>query len=345
MGKMTLSDLVSHQEFADYVNLSMIEQSPLVRSGVVAQDPVIAQKCANAGFEGKTIDLPFLNSLDAADDAEVPVEDTAPTGTDKVTAGQDTAVVQFRRKKFGITDVTSILGGVDPARQIADQIAPYWWKQDQKILLSVLTGVFAANARKSGTNDTENDTNGYKNGCDGDMILDLTDEDGAAANLDKDSIMLAAQLLGDHKQDLVAVACHSMVDTYLAGLDLNAGLYRPSEGPASLAKYNGRDLIVDDTIPYDPSTKVATIYLFGRGCVALNPLPTKHQFEAQRDADKGTDYIHMWRRSICHVRGWRWNGAMAGLAPTNAELKAAGAWKRVYDKKRIPCVMLKCKLG
>ena len=120
MAKMTLADLVSHQEFMEYFNLRMVETSPLIRSGIVSQDPAIAAKCANAGFEGKTVDMPFLNSLDEADDAEVPVEDTAPVNTDKVKAGQDTAVVQFRRKKFGITDVTRILGGVDPARQIID---------------------------------------------------------------------------------------------------------------------------------------------------------------------------------------------------------------------------------
>lgn len=349
MAKMTLADLVSHQEFADYFNLRMLETSPLIRSGVVTQDPVIAAKCANAGFEGKTLDLPFLNSLDDAEDAEVPVEDTAPTNTDKVKAGQDTAVVQFRRKKFGITDVVSIMGGTDPAKQIADQMTPYWWKQDQKILLSIVTGIFAANARKArvitvGDSDEENDTNGYKNGCGGDMILDLTGETGNAALLDKNSIMLAAQLLGDHKADLTAIACNSMVDTYLSGLDNNAGLYRPSEGPATLAKYNGRDIMVDDMIPYDPTTKIATIYLFGKGCVAYNPLPTKNPFEASRDADKATDYIHAWRRNIIHIRGWKWNGSMSGLAPTNTELANAGSWKRVYDKKRIPCVMLKVKL-
>lgn len=370
MAKMTLADLVSHQEFMEYFNLRMVETSPLIRSGIVSQDPAIAAKCANAGFEGKTVDMPFLNSLDEADDAEVPVEDTAPTGTDKVTAGQDTAVVQFRRKKFGITDVTRILGGVDPARQIIDQMTPYWHKQDQKRLLAILKGIFAANARayapgvtySSGTatlaaNKTVTATGMYgaaslssgdtvyENGNNGDMILDITGENGNAALLDKNTLMLAAQLLGDHKADLTAIACNSMVDTYLSGIDTNAGLYRASDGPATLAKYNGRDIIVDDTIPYDASTKVATIYLFGKGSVAYNPLPTLHPFEAQRDADKGTDYIHMWRRNIIHIRGCKWIGTMSGLAPTDAELYNAGSWKRVYDKKRVPCVMLKCKLG
>ena len=271
MAKMTLADLVSHQEFMDYFNLRMVETSPLIRSGIVSQDPAIAAKCANAGFEGKTVDMPFLNSLDEADDAEVPVEDTAPTGTDKVTAGQDTAVVQFRRKKFGITDVTRILGGVDPARQIIDQMTPYWHKQDQKRLLAILKGIFAANARAfdpeatytSGTATLAADatvtatgmygaaslSSGgtvYENGNNGDMILDITGENGNAALLDKNTLMLAAQLLGDHKADLTAIACNSMVDTYLSGIDQNAGLYRASDGPATLAKYNNRDILVDE---------------------------------------------------------------------------------------------------
>ncbi|HBO99417.1 MAG TPA: hypothetical protein DD637_06240 [Verrucomicrobia bacterium] len=346
MAVTKLADIVGHQEFAKYFNLQMLEQSVLVKSGIAAPDPVIAAKIAEgSGLEGKTLDMPYLDSLDSAGDSEVPVEETGATA-EKISSGNDTAVVQFRRKKFGVTDIARIMRAADPMAQIVAQQVPYWNKQNQKIFLAIIKGVFAANARKAGTNTTENDTNGYLNGCDGDMILDLTAETEESAQiLSKDSIMLAAQLLGDHKADLTAVAMPSIVETYLAGLDTNASLYRASEGPAALSKYNGRDIIVDDTVPYDPTTKTATIYLFGKGAVAYNPLPCPHPFELERDPDKAVDYIHAWVREIIHLRGWKWQGASAGLAPTNTELEAAGAWKRVWDKKRIPCVMLKAKLG
>ena len=211
--------------------------------------------------------------------------------------------------------------------------------QQQKMLLAELAGIFGANARKArvagaASTDAEGSTYGYFNGNDGDAILDITGEAGSAAIMDKNTIMLAAQLLGDRKADLTAVAMNSVVETYLSGIDTNAGLYRASDAPDQLSKYNGRGIIVDDTVPYD-----------GKGAIAWNQLPVPHPFEYDRDKDKGIDYIHSWVRQIIHMRGWKWNGTCAGLAPTNEELATASKWKRVYDKKRIPCVMLKCKLA
>lgn len=334
-----IADLVQHSEFAKYVNQAMIAKSALVKSGIAAPDPVIANKiAAGGGLEGKTLALPALNSLDNAADSEVPVEDTAPT-FDKVTASEDVAAVHFRRHTFGVSDVAAIMTGADPMAHIAAQFADYWNRQNQKILLKTLEGVFAANA----TPTTGAGAQSYGN--DGDAIHDITGASGNAAIIDKDTIMLAAQLLGDRKAELTGIMMNSAVETILAAMDLNAGLYRASDGPDRLAKYNGRDIIVDDDCPYDASTKVATIYLFGRGAVALNPLPVPHPFEYQRDAAKGTDYLHSWVREIVHLRGWKWSGTPAGLAPSNAELATAANWKRVFDKKRIPCVMLKCKLG
>ena len=338
MAQLTLADLIQHQEFTKYFNQQMLAKSTLIKSGIAAEDPVIANKIAQgSGFEGKTLDMPSLESLDNASDSEVPVEATGATA-DKVGAVQDTAVVLFRRTKFAVTDVAAIMSGTDPMAHIASQMVPDWDKQHQKMLLAELKGIFAANATEYNA-----DTAPFGNG--GDAILDITGEAGNAAVMDKNTIMLAAQLLGDHKADLTAVAMNSVVETYLAGMDMNAGLYRASDAPDTLAKYNGRDIIVDDTVPYDAENKVATIYLFGRGAVAWNQLPVPHPFETDRDKDKAIDYIHSWVRQIIHLRGWKWNGTMAGLGPTNAELETAAKWKRVYDMKRIPCVMLKCKLA
>ena len=350
MAQLTLADLIQHQEFTKYFNQQMLAKSTLVKSGIAAEDPVIANKVAQgSGFEGKTLDMPSLESLDNAGDSEVPVEATGATA-DKVQAVQDTAVVQFRRKKFGVTDVAAIMSGTDPMAHIVNQMTPYWDKQHQKMLLAELAGIFGANARKArvagaASTDAEGSTYGYFNGNDSDAILDITGEAGNAALLDKNTIMLAAQLLGDHKADLTAVAMPSIVETVLAGMDSNAGLYRASDAPDTLSKYNGRDIIVDDTVPYDAENKIATIYLFGKGAVAWNQLPVPHPFEYDRDKDAAVDYIHSWVRQIIHLRGWKWQGTASGLAPTNAELATAANWKRVYDKKRIPCVMLKCKVA
>lgn len=329
MAELKLADLIARQEFVDYARQDMIEKSTLIRSGIAVPDPVIAAKvAAGSGLEGKTLDMPSLESLDTAGDAEIPVEATGATA-DKVGAVNDTAPVQFLRKKFGVTDVATILGRVDPMAHIVSQLTPFWLKQDNKRFVSLLTGVFAAN-------DASND---------GDMTFDVSGEAGTAANLAKDTILLGAQKMGDRSDELTAVVMNSATEAYLAAMDTNAGLYRASEAPGRVATYNGRAIIVDDNVPYDAANKKATIYLCGRGVAAYNELPVPHAFEMDRNADTAVDYIHSWRRFILHVRGMKWVGSMAGLGPTTAEIEAAGSWQRVFDRRRIPLVRVIAKLG
>ena len=163
-------------------------------------------------------------------------------------------------------------------------------------------------------------------------------------------------MLGDHKTDLTAIACNSVVDTYLAAMDTNAGLYRASEGAATLPSYNGRSLIIDDLCGYNAETKVAEIYLFGRGAIAYNPCPVKVPFEVGRDALKagGRDYLVSRQASICHLRGYKWG--VTDINPYNADadrpsgdssktLENPASWTRVYDAKEIRCVKLVAKLA
>lgn len=325
-----ISDIVQSQAFLAYFQQAMLERSTLLKSGIAVADPVIAAKCAEAGFGGKTVDMPFWNSLDGASDAEVLAEDTALTPA-AITAGKDVAVILRRGKAFAATDLSAELAGSDPIKAVADGLADYWNKQNQTALFNVLTGVFASNAVAYNA-----DTAPY--GCGGDSILDLS-----AATMTTKDIMLAAQLLGDRGVELEAVAMHSAVNTFLAGLDSNASLYRASENPSQLNRYNGRAIVVDDNCPYNTGTGVATVYLFGKGAVAFNDVPTKVPFEAYREQLKGNDGIITRTGKIVHLRGWKWNGTAAGVSPTNAELATTGNWKRVYPQKAVRCVKLVVK--
>jgi len=328
--KMTqIADLIQNQAFVAYFQRAMIERSTLIKSGIAVQDSAIAKKCQEAGFGGKTVDLPFFNSLDSSSDAEVLAEDTNLT-PEKITAGKDVAVVLRRGKAFAATDLSAELAGADPMRAIADQLADYWNKQHQKALMNVLTGVFASNAVSYNA-----DTAPYGNG--GDAVLDLS-----ANTMTTKDIMLAAQLLGDRGVELNAVAMHSAVNTFLSTINSN-GSYKASEDPSQLATYNGRAIVTDDNCPYNPTTGVATVYLFGKGAVAFNDVPTKTPFETYREALKGNDGIVSRTGKIVHLRGWKWNGTASGVSPTNAELAAAGNWFRVYPQKAVRCVKLVVK--
>lgn len=322
-----VQDLIQIPMFADYVRQQMIERSVLVKSGIAAPDPVIAARCA-AGVSGKTVTLPFFNSLDNADDEEVLVEDTALT-PDKIDASQDVAVICRRGKAFACSDLAADLSGQDPLAAVAAQIADFRNKMDQKRLVAVLNGVFGRNAASDSSS----------------LVLDLS-----ANTMGKTDLLLGAQKLGDRKLELTAVAMNSAVGTYLAGLDTNASLYRPSQGAATLPTYNGRTVVEDDTIPYDASTGVATVYLFGRGAVALNEVPEKVPYETDREKLKGNDILITRHAGICHLRGYAWTGTSSGAAvkdggPTNAQLAVAANWNRVYDAKQIRCVKMLVKIA
>jgi len=323
MAMTKIADLIQNPMFTDYFQRDMVERSNLLRSGIAGTDEVIAKRCAAAGVSGKTVDMPFFNSLDGANDDEVLAEDTALT-PDKIDANKDVAVICRRGKAFAVTDLAKDLSGEDPMAAISNHLAAYWNKMRQKRLMKVLDGVFGRNV----ANDSSS------------LVLDLS-----ANTMGKSDIMLGAQLLGDRKSELTGIIMNSAVETFLAGLDTNASLYRASDGAAVLPKYNGRDVIIDDNCPYNAGTGVTTIYLFGRGAIALNPVPEAVPFETDREKLKGNDILISRIADICHLRGYKWTGTPAGVTPTNAELGTASNWSRVYEPKEIRCVKLIAKIA
>jgi hypothetical protein len=330
MAFTNLSNIVSNTAFTQYFAKAVLDRSKLFKSGIAVADPFIQQKCNEAGFGGNFVNLPFFNAITTGSNRGEQRLDESDLQPQNITAGQDIAPIIRRGKAFGSNDIAADVAGADPIKVIADQLADYWNKQHQKALMNVLTGVFGANATSYNA-----DTAAYGN--DGDAVLDLS-----ANTMTTNDIMLAAQLLGDRGIELNAVAMNSAVNTFLSTINSN-GSYRASENPSQLATYNGRAIVTDDNVPYNPTTGVATVYLFGRGAVAFNDVPTKTPFETYREALKGNDGIVSRTGKIVHLRGWKWNGTASGVSPTNSELATANKWLRVYPQKAVRCVKLVVK--
>jgi len=329
MAIMKLSDVVSKaamSAFTPFFNKAYNDESVFIRSGIAATDHIIARLCAEAGFGGKTVNMPFWGDLNGDDNVS---SDTGDITVDKISAGQDVAVVCRRDKAFGITDLAVDLAGSDPMGWIASRLGAYWAKRDNIRVINTLKGIFASG------------------GAGANLVYDISSQAGSAAVLGKDTLIWAAQLLGDKKSFLTAVAMNSVAEAALSALDAQSSLYRPSEANGGLATYNGKKIVVDDNLGYDADTKVAEIYLFGAGAVALNECPSKNAFEAGRDPPKngGEDYVVSRHAGIAHVRGMKWVGTPAGATPTNAELATAANWSKVYDDKDIRVVKLICKIG
>lgn len=325
-----LSDVVSAASvsaFTQFFTKAYHDNSTFLKSGIAATDPAIAARCAQAGFGGKTVNMPFWGDLTGDDNVS---SDTGDITIEKISANQDVAVITRRNKAFGITDLAVDLAGNDPMGWIASRLGAYWARRDEAKIIQTLKGIFA-------------DGGAGKN-----LIYDISGEDGTAAILDKDTMIWAAQKLGDKKTNLTAIAMNSVAEAFLASLDAQSTLYRPSDAQGTLPTYNGKSIVMDDNLDYDTSTKKAEIYLFGAGAVALNDVPSKNPFEAGRDPLKngGEDFVVSRHAGIAHVRGIKWTGAVcSGATPSNTELADTSNWSKVYDDKDIRVVKLVCKLG
>lgn len=323
---LKLTDIVFNTSFYKYFVNAVAELSALVNSGVVSADAAITAIAQSAGFGGKTVNLPFWNDIMTDDEV---LSDSGNMDPKKINAGQDIGVIFRRGNLFKSSDLAADIAGDDPMKALATMLAKYWSRKQQKTIFSMLKGIFADNV----ANDN------------GDLVLDISQEVGDDAILARNTLLYAAQLLGDAKNNLSALAMNSQAETVLN--DIGGTLFKSGgETPAQLASYNGRSIIVDDGVHYEAATGIADIYLFGAGAIALNDVPTKMPFEVGRDIPASADQLASRMSYIAHVRGFAWQSpAIAGASPTNAEIEAAAAWDRVYGRKQVRVCKLRCKLA
>jgi hypothetical protein len=318
MATYKINELIKHDEFAAYVQQAMLDRSTLIKSGIAAIDPAIAEKCNAAGAGGDFVHLPFFKELDKGttheaaplknDGSDAPVQ-TAETA-------EDIAVICSRVQAFGTADLDALLAGADPMLALSNGLADWWNKERNRRLISVLNGALGAVSS---------------------LVKDITGETDKVVTAD--ALLDAAQLLGDRKSELTAYAMSSATETHLQKLE-GSELFKPSEIPGNLKVYNGRLVIVDDNIAD------GTVYLFAPGAVAYNQCPYKAsapQFEPFREELKSQGGIVTRDRSIIHVRGIKW--ATTDTNPTNATLATPAKWSLVYPTKAVLVCNLVGTLG
>ncbi|QCX32461.1 coat protein [Caloramator sp. E03] len=316
-----IQDVIIPEVFNPYVIQRTAELSALYQSGILSHTPEF-DRLASAG--AKTINMPFWNDLTGDDEV---LSDNSALTPDKITAGQDVAVILRRGKAWAVNDLAANLAGDDPMRAIADLVAGYWARQMQRTLLSLLNGVFASNSMTGNLHDVSAAT-------------------GDAAKFTGGTFIDAVQKLGDAKDKLTAIIMHSAVEASLAKQNLIQTV-QPSDGSPSIKTYMGKRVIVDDGCPYDSGTGIFTTYIFGEGAIAYgsgNPVGFVAT-ETDRDSLAGEDYLINRKTFILHPRGVAFTSAsVAGSSPSNAELATAANWNRVYENKNIRIVAFKHKI-
>ena len=315
MAKTKIADIVVPEVFNPYVIERTAELSALWQSGIVRRTPEL-DSLASSG--GTIINMPYWEDLTGDDQV---LSDSDALEVNKITAGQDKAVLLMRGNAWSVNDLAKALSGDDPMRAIGDLVAAYWARRWQVVLLSTLSGVFGATTMAANLHDISEET---KKGIDATTTLD------------------ALQKLGDAKDRLVAFAMHSATETFLAKNDLIEYI-RESDANPRVPTYLGKRVIVDDGLP--AAEGVYTTYIFGEGAFGLGegaaPVPT----EFDRDSLAGDDIMINRRHFILHPRGVAWqNPSIAGSSPTNGELATSANWERVYDPKNVRIVAFKHKL-
>jgi hypothetical protein len=313
-----ISDIIVPEVFNPYVTQKTMELSALYNSGIISNDPELDALAASGG---KILNMPYFNDLSGDDEV---LSDSGALTPEKISAGQDQAVLLMRGKAWSVNDLAKALSGADPMAAIGDLVAGYWARQMQKTLISILKGAFGAASMAGNVSDISALASGAE------LI-------GASTFID------ASQKLGDAKEKLTAVGMHSAVVAYLAKQDLIQTI-RDSQGNVVLKTYMGKTIIEDDGCPVDAG--VYTTYLFGQGAVGLGngnaPVPT----ETDRDTLAGNDILINRKHFILHPRGIKFTSAsVVGASPTNTELSTATNWERVYENKAIRIVEFKHKIA
>jgi len=316
MASTKIADVIVPSVFNPYVVEKSTELSALFESGIIAtvgELNVFGQK------GGTTVAMPFWKDLTGAEEI---LSDVVPLGVDKITTGQDIAVLHARGKAWGVNDLAEALSGDDPMAQIAALVGDFWQRRWQTMLINILTGIFAS-ASMSGN------------------IHDISAAAAPDNIISANSVVDAMYKLGDASQRLIAFARHSAVVAVLVKQGL-IDFKEDRDGNPTLPYYMGKRVIQDDGMPVTGG--VYTSYLFGAGAIGYAdggaPTPT----ETDRDSLAGEDILINRRHFVMHPRGIAWIGTATGVSPTNAELAIGTNWNRRYSPKNIRIVQFKHKI-
>ena len=318
MAVTKIADVIVPELFTPYVIEKTAEKSRILTSGIAVANPRL-NELVNGG--GTTIQMPYWKDLSGDDEV---LSDQSPLTPGKIGADKDIACLLLRGKAWGANELAGALAGDDPMAAIGDRVADYWARQEQKMLVAVLTGAFAAASMSNHTLDKSTEE------INGNMVLD------------------AKQLLGDSSDQLQAIMMHSAVYTELQKQNLIE--YRTtSDGNVKFPTYLTYDIIIDDGMPVDTtgSVPVYTTYLFAKGSIGrgdgtpVSLTPT----ETDRDSLAGEDFLINRRALVLHPMGVKWKGTPAGSTPTNAELAVGTNWERVYEDKNIGIVAIKHRIS
>lgn len=240
----------------------------------------------------------------------------------------------WKEKEF-VVDYNS---GADPMKQIVSQVAKYWQKNRQNIMLKILSGVFGVKG-----------TGNYAGWNDHTLDISSTSLEVSAANkIGATTIGDAAQqAVGDASDMFTLALMHSKVAQNLSGLQLlEYRKYTDSQGierKLRIADINGMVVIIDDSAPFTAATDTVagqyTTYILGTGALQYAPAPVRTPSEVTRDATTAGGYNALITRvrETIHPNGFSFKKPSSGYnaSPTDTQLGATANWSISANPKNI----------
>lgn len=330
MAKTAVADIIIPTEFENYAIERTAELAAFGQCGIIESAPEFDEIASGGGREVK---MPFWKDLTATRQL---LSDSASLTVNKITSDQDIARLHNDAQVWSVNHLAKVISGDDPMQAIVDLVAGYWARTDEGLLISSLKGIFASGSMSANLLGIHSETVAGQS---------------AATRLNGATFIDACLKLGDRADRLTAVAMHSATEAALRKLDL-IDFIPDSEGKAMLRTFQGRRVVMDDTLPVRAGTtdgQVYTTYLFGPGAFAkgsarLESAPLQGGFGsegveiARMPLDSDTVLINR-RRYVLHPRGVKFTSAsVAADSPTNAELENGANWSRVWEPKNVRIV-------
>ena len=322
--------------FGRYVSrVPDLVRTELLKSGALVTNQELANMLP-AQTGGNYIEMPIKGLIGGEALNYDGVVDLTTTTTDTYSQG---FIVVGRMKGWEEKQFSKEITGVDFMDNVAEQVAKYKEKLDQKTLLSILKGIFSMTG-EGNADFVEKHT------------LDISGEE--QPNADATTMNTAIQkATGDNQGTFSFAIMHSKVATNLKNLQILEYLkYTDSNGiqrELQLATYNGITVLVDDGMPYDAEKGTYTTYVLGTGAFTYSDCGAEHAYEMDRNPviNGGKDMLYMRQRKIFAPYGISFTKAsMATLSPTDAELENGSNWalvnngnaenKAFIDHKAIP---------
>ncbi len=232
MPKTAVADIIIPTEFEKYAIERTAELSTFAQSGIVEAAPEFDEL---AGMGGREVHMPFWKDISGARQI---LSDSAPLSVNKIGSDQDLARIHNDGNAWSVNHLASVISGGDPMQAIVDLVAGYWARTDEALIISCLKGVFAAGSMA-----------GNRLGIASETIAGQSD----ATRLNGITFIDATHKLGDRADRLTSIAMHSSTESALRKLDL-IDFIPDSEGKTQIRIFQGRRVIVDDSLPVRAGT-------------------------------------------------------------------------------------------